>query len=154
MLYIYHIYIYLDFTMLINVDVGKYTIIPWIRWGWLVDDCCLFVVCHVLFERPVVHTPDSPPNLSGNGVSLSLGISIKNDNGMGGGKAKSYCKTDIKNIESVGFSGTPNNGTPYPYYSHTTPMFESLKIWIGSPWNHHLIEFVDVNFYELNNILR
>ena len=30
---------------------------------------------------------------------------------------------------SVGFSGTPNNGAPYPYYSHTTPMFESLKIW-------------------------
>ena len=23
---------------------------------------------------------------------------------------------------SVGFSGTPNNGTPYPYYSHTTPI--------------------------------
>ena len=22
---------------------------------------------------------------------------------------------------SVEFSGTPNNGTPYPYYSHTTP---------------------------------
>ncbi len=22
---------------------------------------------------------------------------------------------------SVGFSGIPNNGTPYPYYSHTTP---------------------------------
>ena len=31
---------------------------------------------------------------------------------------------------SVVFSGTPNNGTPWaPYYSHTTPIFESLKIW-------------------------
>ena len=30
---------------------------------------------------------------------------------------------------SVGFSKTPNNGTPYPYCSHTTPIFESLKIW-------------------------
>ena len=25
-------------------------------------------------------------------------------------------------VYSVGFSGTPNNGTPYPYYSHTTPI--------------------------------
>ena len=33
------------------------------------------------------------------------------------------------NCLSVGFSGTPNSGTPYLYYSHTTPMFESLKIW-------------------------
>ena len=24
-------------------------------------------------------------------------------------------------LVSVGFSGTPNTGTPYPYYSHTTP---------------------------------
>ena len=23
---------------------------------------------------------------------------------------------------TVGFSGTPNNGTPHPYYSHTTPI--------------------------------
>ena len=23
---------------------------------------------------------------------------------------------------SVGFSGTPNNGTRYPYYSHATPI--------------------------------
>ena len=23
---------------------------------------------------------------------------------------------------SVGFSGAPNYGTPYPYYSHTTPI--------------------------------
>ena len=28
---------------------------------------------------------------------------------------------------SVGFSGTPNNGTPYQYYSHTTPIFESKR---------------------------
>ena len=28
--------------------------------------------------------------------------------------------------ESVGFSGTPNSGTTYPYYSHTTP----ISIWV------------------------
>ena len=28
----------------------------------------------------------------------------------------------ISGVESVGFSGAPNNGTPFPYYSHTTPI--------------------------------
>ena len=35
-------------------------------------------------------------------------------------------------INSMGFSGTPKDmGHPYgnPYYSHSTPIFESLKIW-------------------------
>ncbi len=36
--------------------------------------------------------------------------------------------------KSVGFSGTPIIMGPLcsPYYSHTTSMFESLKIWV--PW--------------------
>ena len=34
-------------------------------------------------------------------------------------------------FRSVGFSGTPNNGTPWALY---TPSFESLKIW---EWHGH-----------------
>ena len=34
-------------------------------------------------------------------------------------------------IQSVAFSGTTNNGIPYPYYSHTTPIRipKALNIW-------------------------
>ena len=32
------------------------------------------------------------------------------------------CRQHGFNILSLGFSRTPNNGTPYPYYSHTTPI--------------------------------
>ena len=40
-----------------------------------------------------------------------------------GNKKRGSCPniTRITSL-SVGFSGTPKNGTPYPYYSHTTPI--------------------------------
>ena len=34
-----------------------------------------------------------------------------------------------RDLSSVGFSGTPNNGTPYPYYSHTTPIIGMGIVW-------------------------
>ncbi len=33
-----------------------------------------------------------------------------------------YSRHTIIHPKLVGFSGTPNNETPYPYYSHTTPI--------------------------------
>ena len=34
----------------------------------------------------------------------------------------SFLQVYKENRLSVGFSGTRNNATPYPYYSHTTPI--------------------------------
>ena len=40
--------------------------------------------------------------------------------------------------ESVGFSGTPTNGTPYPYHSHTTPIRTPKDmgpmVWVPLVW--------------------
>ena len=48
-------------------------------------------------------------------VSLKMSNHIEIESASKGRKAT---KTQL----SVGFSETPNNETPYPYYSHTTPI--------------------------------
>ena len=61
-----------------------------------------------------------------------------------------FCPTENKNSKhliqkrfgdgnrnSVGFSGSSNNGTPYPYYFHTTPIRipkDMGMVWVPLVW--------------------